>query len=604
MKKTAITLIVIGIAVVVGANLYTGSLPEPVPPRVADGTTLRSTTAGDVVGFRDRMGARAWQGIGYARPPVGERRWRAPLEPAAYEEVFEALAPGNVCPQFASLLNSDDDEFTSGAVVGDEDCLYLNVWSPPNAVDLPVMFWIHGGGNSIGHGGSYNGAALAVERDVVVITINYRLGVFGWFAHPDLASGDPLDDSGNYGNLDVIRALQWTQANIDQFGGDPNNVTVFGESAGGTNTLAMLASPLAAGLLHRAIVQSGGFDATTMTRAQAYSEDGGHDRSARELVAHLLVNDGTVADRAAAKAHQADMGRDQLRAYLMSKPAAEILTTLNDGMYGMVDLPEVFADGHVLPDLPSEEIFSDPDNHNMVPIVLGTNRDEPTTFMIFDPTHVTRWLGILARLRDEDTYRRLVHYGAQSWKERGVDRIAAQMTQAGNPNVYAYRFDWDEEPSRLGFDLGTALGAGHGLEIAFAFNDFEGGFGIGYLYPDDEAQHALASSMTSYWSEFAHNGDPGRGRDGNETHWLAWGTNGKHSIILDTPEDQGIYMDDERVTIASVKQALAADSGFSDPVDQCAVYANNFRGEHFEQAEFEALNSACAGIDPVSLRWF
>ena len=155
--------------------------------------------------------------------------------------MIEALAPGSMCPQFETVLTGADPG--SGQVIGAEDCLYLNIWSPPNARDLPVMFWIHGGGNTIGEGGSFSGARLATAHNLVVVTINYRLGVFGWFNHPALQTGDPADDSGNYGTLDMIRALEWTRDNIAPFGGDPGNVTLFGESAGARDTLAMMASP-------------------------------------------------------------------------------------------------------------------------------------------------------------------------------------------------------------------------------------------------------------------------------------------------------------------------------------------------------------------------
>ena len=307
MRKAAIILIIIGIVVIIASNLFISSQPETEPAPVRDNTTLRSTTSGDVVGFRDRHGARSWQGIPFAAQPIDDLRWRAPQPPEPSSEVIEALAPGKLCPQFASLLSGAGENVLPGAISGDEDCLYLNIWAPPNAVDLPVMFWIHGGGNTIGHGGSYNGGALATTRDVVVVTINYRLGVFGWFSHPALQTGDPANDSGNYGTLDAIAALQWVRDNIDQFGGNPDNVTVFGESAGGTDTLAMIASPLAKGLFHRAIVQSGGFRPVPLSYAQLPAAEGGHHMSSAELVARMLVADGTVDTQQAGLDYQADM---------------------------------------------------------------------------------------------------------------------------------------------------------------------------------------------------------------------------------------------------------------------------------------------------------
>ena len=603
MRKTAIILIIIGILVVIGANLFISDPPEPELPPTRDDTTLRLTTAGEVVGFRDRHGARAWLGIPYAEPPVDDNRWRAPQPASSHEGVFEALSIGGICPQFASQLSNTGSGFTPGAITGQEDCLYMNIWSPPNASKLPVMFWIHGGGNTIGHGGSYNGAALATQREVVVVSINYRLGVFGWFSHPALKVGNPLDDSGNYGTLDAVLALQWVQDNIIQFGGDPNNVTVFGESAGAFDTLAMMASPLTEGLFHRAIVQSGGFSVESLSRAQNFVDDGGHPGSSAEIVANMLVADGSVPDKAAARNYQQDMSNARLRDYLYNKPVEDFFVQFDASGLGMINVPDNFGDGHVLPDMTTQEIFSNPDNHHMVPVILGTNRDEPATFMARNPTYVESWLGFLPRLKDPETYTRVVKYGALSWKERGVDSLATYMRAAGNEHVYAYRFDWDEEPSQMGFDLSVALGAGHGLEIPFMFADFEA-LGLSYVFPGNEAQWALSDSMTSYWSEFAYNGNPGQGRDGDEVAWLAWGTDGKRSIILDSPADQGIFMDDKEVTIDSIKQELAADTGFSDPADQCAVYARNFRNEHFDLGEFNALNAACAGLDRSQLGGF
>ncbi len=603
LRKVAIVLIVIGIIVVIATNLYIDSQEaEPAFVPVRDNTTLRQTTAGDVVGFQDQHGARAWLGIPFAQAPVDDNRWRAPQPPSAHDGVFEAMYAGNMCPQFASQLSSSD--FTPGSIAGSEDCLYLNVWSPPNAVGLPVMYWIHGGGNTIGHGGSYSGAALATRHNVVVVTINYRLGVFGWFNHPALNNGNALDDSGNYGTLDAIRGLQWVQENIAEFGGSPTNVTVFGESAGAFDTLAMMASPLAEGLFHRAIVQSGGFQTTPLSVAQNYAEDGGHPFSSQEIVANLLVADGTVANKQDARDYQNDMGGARMRDYLYNKPMQDFFAQFDGGGFGMINVPDNFGDGYVLPDMSTEEIFSNPDNHNMVPVILGTNRDEPALFMTRDPAYVENWLGFLPRLKDPETYKRIVKYGALAWKERGVDSLANYMRQAGNADVYAYRFDWDEEPSQFGFDLSVALGAAHGLEIAFVFGSFDDGLGVSYIYPGDENQMALSDSMMSYWSEFAYTGNPGTGRGTNETAWLSWQTDGKRSIILDTPGDQGIFMSDEEVTIDSIKAELATDEGFTDPADQCKIYARNFRGEHFDQTEYEGLNSTCAGIDPATIGFF
>jgi len=603
VKKVAIVLIIIS-AVVVGYLTLRPEEPPPVPV-VRDDVTLRSTSAGEVVGFIGDHGARVWLGIPFAEPPVGELRWRAPQRPEPWEGVRESLAIGQLCPQMQSLLSGQDDDPESN-VAGSEDCLYLNVYAPANATKLPVMLWLHGGGNSIGHGGSYNGARLATAEDVVVITINYRLAHLGWFSHPALETGFPADDSGNYGTLDMIRALTWTRDNIAAFGGDPDNVTVFGESAGATDTMTMVASPLAEGLFHRAIVQSGGLYLTPMRRARNHPDDGGHEMSSEQIVSHLLVNDGRAADLTTASALQEDMATVDLRDYLYSKSADELFVMFDNTGFGMINVPEVFGDGYVLPAEFAEDVLSDTAMHNSVPIILGTNRDEPSLFMVQDPQHVETFLWIFPRLKDEARYLRAVKYGALAWKERGVDSLATYLTASGNPNVYAYRFDWDEEGSVMGYDLSTALGAAHALEIAFVFGNFTEGLGLGFLYEASDEKEALSQSMMSYWTQFAYSGDPGRGRNGNEVEWLPWGTDGKTSIILDTPSDQGISMMSDLVSKDSIKKQLNDDTEMADQLERCTFYVRTFRWSgDFVQSEYDSLGSeGCSAYDPEDLDGF
>lgn len=594
MAKARAIIIVIGLVVVVAGYFFVNDQTPDTEPTVAQQTTLRNTTSGTVVGFIDKYGARSWQGIGFAQPPVGELRWRAPLPPLKASKVIETLAPGPMCPQFNNALTGGNVTPSEAGVVGQEDCLYLNIWSPPNANNLPVMVWIHGGGNSIGHAGNYNGSALASQQDVVVVSINYRLGVFGWFSHVALETGDPADDSGNFGTLDTVRALQWVQNNIVEFGGNADNVTVFGESAGGYNALALMASPLAEGLMHRVIVQSGGFGTTPISHARLPLMEGGHTNSSAELLQKMLIADERV-DAANAAQMLGDMSSDNIKAFLYSRQPDDFFIHLNGRGFGMTDTPRGFGDGHVLPGLDLERLFTSTDNHNAMPIIIGNNRDEPALFMVSDPRYIENFLGFLPRLKDPNSYLQQVKYGALRDRATSVDNIAEFMTLAGNPNVYTYRFDWDEEPSRYGFDLSKALGAAHGLEIAFAFGEFDLGFSSLGIYPDDDAQYALSKSMMSYWAEFAYAGNPGSGRDGHEVPWLAWRQDDKTTIILDSPADQGIFMDDQIVTLETVKSELINDTNFGRPELRCEIYTQIFRAEAFNQEEYAALGDGLCG---------
>jgi para-nitrobenzyl esterase len=212
------------------------------------------TSTGPITG-EERDGVRSFKGIPFAALPVGELRWKPPQQTPPWTEPRACVEFGPACPQQGKDLYGPVGEMN-------EDCLYLNVWTPATEDGVgrrPVMFWIHGGGFLFGSGGKpvYDGAELAKRGGVVVVTCNYRLGPFGFLAHPALTAESPQHTSGNYGLLDQIAALQWVQQNIGAFGGDPGCVTIFGQSAGGVSVCALMASPLAKGMFHRAIVHSG-----------------------------------------------------------------------------------------------------------------------------------------------------------------------------------------------------------------------------------------------------------------------------------------------------------------------------------------------------------
>ena len=358
----------------------------------------------------------------YAQAPIGELRWRAPKAAKKSPETVDALSFGSACPQSAR---------------GSEDCLFINVWSPENSKSLPVMFWIHGGGNSVGEAATsiYDGSRLARENNVVLVSINYRLGPLGWFRHPALRTNDttPADNSGNYGTLDIILALQWVQENIQQFGGDATNVTVFGESAGAFDTLSLMASPLATGLFHKAISQSGGLNLNSIASAENYVDDDepGHPLSSQETVNQLLIQLGKASDRTAAKKLQMGLQASEIRQLLHDASPFELIALYGNGMGGMLGNPDLFADGHVIPEgISTKEIFSDTKNYNSVPIILGTNRDEVKLFMGLGHPGVDKIGNLPSGFNDLAGYNRDSRYGTQGWKIRAVDQLADAMLEA------------------------------------------------------------------------------------------------------------------------------------------------------------------------------
>ncbi|MFN3238885.1 MAG: carboxylesterase/lipase family protein [Pseudomonadales bacterium] len=599
MKKL---LIIIAIAVLAAVVWHVMQPEEPVAaPKVADEGTKRNVTNGEIIGYRENSDVAAWLGIPYAENPSGNLRWRAPRPPQPFVETFAALNPGPYCAQNASMLvGASDDEL--GKPAGSEGCLTLNIWSPVDAEpgSLPVMFWIHGGGNSIGTGGSdnYNGTNLASRHDVVVVTINYRLGPFGWFSHPALHTGDAADDSGNFGTLDIIAALSWVQSNITAFGGDPDNVTIFGESAGGVNVLTMMASPLAEGLYHKAIVQSGGLFVSPLAQAQNYHDDAnapGHKNSSREIVNKLLVKTGLAADSEDARQRQNDMSETEIKELLYNQSAAGILALYNDGesVGGMLDMPAVLGDGYVLPkSITTVDLFSDHENYNVTPVMLGTNRDEVRLFMMLSGEPMDTLFGIPYRLKDKQAYVRDSGYGSDYWKATGVDEIAMNLSKAQTEGVYAYRFDWDEQAPVFGFDLSTALGAAHGLEIGFVFGNFTTSFFGAPAEEDLPARDALSDAMMSYWAEFAYNGNPGQGRAGDLPTWTTWQNtpaDANRLLVLDSQNDAGIRMEPTLITRDLVKQRFLADTSYPDQASYCAAYQQIFRMDGFDEAEYATL---------------
>ena len=553
---------------------------EDAPAR-ADADTRRTIAQGTLVGFTDDHGAHAWLGIPYAAPPVGELRWKAPRPPAPWEGEREALRFGAPCPQIGTPLGGAPPRVT-GELWGEEDCLFLNVWAPADAGtgERAVLLWIHGGGNSVGHGGFYDGGPLAAREGVVVITLNYRLGPLGWFHHPALAGDGPADASGNYGTLDLLRALAWVREHVAAFGGDPARVTVFGESAGATNLASLLVAPEARGLFRGGIMQSGGTGSVSVAEASHYRDapEPGLASSSREIVLRLLRRDlGDACDRACARERAEGMPARELAGRLRGLSVRELFDLYGDsGLLGP-DSPAVIRDGAVLPEEPFLELLADPARSLAVPMILGSNRDENKIFMAFDPERVQRFLGVPLWRRDPRRYELVAEYGARAWKLRGVDDPARQLRAAGVP-VWTYRWDWDEEGSFLGIDLSALLGAAHGLEIPFVFGHWDVGPQSGLLFHDDNAEGrlALAGDMMGYWAEFARSLDPGRGH-GEAPLWRDFAPElGRTHVLLDTGPG-GILTDDARTTLPILIDDLAGDERVRDDAERCELLATAFR---------------------------
>lgn len=574
-------LIVLALGVVAGLVAFgvvrARSAQHAEPPHTPATDTRRPTAQGDVVGFHGANGGHAWLGIPYAQPPLGDLRWTAPQAPARWDGVLQALEPPQMCCQLPRT--STPNRHKKGVMRGGEDCLSLSVFAPADALErtapLPVMVWIHGGGNRDGEGGDLSSARLPVDYDVIVVTFNYRLGLLGWLAHDGLRREGAA--SPNFANLDHLAALTWVRDNIAGFGGDPDNVTVFGQSAGAANVLSLIQNPLAGGLFHRAIIQSGRGQSTTLADAEHYVDDDvpGYPASSRELALHLALQSGDAVDRSGAKAFIEAMSPEACVAYLRAQPAPALFKALmgitTTRRYRVAN---TIRDGIVIQDADYDDLYSDLLRLHNVPMLFGTTFEENKLYQLIDPRFTKTRLGFYRNILDPPYYDAYAQHVAAGRKIIGVDAPLTLLNAAGKSDVYAYRFDWNEQATILGMDYSKILGAAHVVDVDFVHGLFtQGPMRRLYTEQNKPGRDFLSGAMMSYWAQFAHAGDPGTGRRGELPRWTAWqNADGADTyLILDTPADGGLRMAQDRMTPQRLLNEIAADSRLAEAEAKCSV---------------------------------
>jgi len=545
--------------------------------RTPDPLTVRTINQGTLIGTRGRDNAFAWYGVPYAEAPIGDLRWRAPRPVENWSGQLEALNFSHRCTQY-SIDNEPGLE--PGLLVGSEDCLYLNVWAPPTiATDtkLPVMVWIHGGANNWGYAGQYELGRLAVSQNVIVVSVNYRLGPLGWFAHEairDSAQTD-LDKTANFGTLDLIASLDWIGQNIQSFGGDADNVTVFGESAGGVNVGTLLLSPLAKNKFHRGIIQSGAFASYSLQEAEFGPSDPKFKRGDSSRSALRVITEKEGVDLAAMSSNAASLWLRELS----TDKLFEAYLALTDGPtgFGTINNVDVTRDGIVIPVEKAKALLSDATRYNSVPVMIGTNRDEVKGVGFMNEDLMSN-VGVFAYWpKDSGLYFSLGESMSALWKAFGADEPSMWMTDGGNKNVYNYRFDWDEQGNALFTDISALIGAHHSLEIAFVTGGFEDQvndkMGISFSSSNKKGREELSNTMMSYWAEFAYSGAPAKGRRKTLPEWKAWSSqNGKPKTqLLDTHAGGGVRMMNEAVTIKKIMEDFVLDTRLDTPKKKCIV---------------------------------
>lgn len=462
-----------------------------------------------------------FRGIPYAAAPVGNLRWKPPQPAEMRSDVFDAVSFGSPCAQPQR-----------GQTIGSEDCLFLNIWTPKTlTTDLkPVMLFIHGGGNITQSGDQringeliYDGQPFAEKAGVVLVNINYRLGPLGFLAHPALTMEDANRSSGNYGILDQLAALQWVKKNISNFGGDPDNITIFGESAGGSDVSTLVASPLAKGLFQKAIIQS-----AFPILIQRFLKDS--SRSLRGVSAE----DFGLRMATQLGCGQASNVADCLRSKTPDQLLKAIAPDQTADVAGTTGIPYgANVDGYVLPTA-SEEIFSS-GQQNPVTLMIGTNKNEALGFIENIPleTEAQFRLALQIVFGAEDLNAVVKRYPISDY---GTPRLTADAIitdkfffcptrtsfrafAANKTKAYVYLFTRALESRK-------ARGAEHGLELGFVFNTLAK---INTVAPTAE-ELRLSEMMLKYWSNFAKTGDP------NSTDlpvWPVYKKNGDKTFVLD-----------------------------------------------------------------------
>jgi para-nitrobenzyl esterase len=519
----------------------------------------RQTAEGPVTGEENAATQTiSWKAIPYAKAPVGDLRWRAPQAAEKRTQPLKADKFCSICPQY---IDHDRNPATPQIVAGKEDCLYLNIWAPKNAAgNLPVFFWIHGGGNSIQWPllSLQDGGILANRGNMIVITFNYRLGPMGFLNHPALKSGDEAGDSGNFTTLDTIAALKWVQANIKNFGGDPGNVTIAGESAGGENVYNLVVSPMAKGLFHRAISQSGSIRPSRPEAGTAHFNG---------ILSKLMVKDGKAADVHGAQTALAAMSPREIEAYMRSKTAADFLEMYPEGkIRGMIFFPTSYSDGKVLPADFYGALASG--SYNKVPMITGTNKEEMKLFLRGVPPFAG-WLADGSLLKDPakvQLWELAAKYQSDGWKVMAVDYPARLLrNQEAQPFIFTYQFLWGAGGAQnnvIAPPRNILLGACHAMEIDFVFGTEKASLGVFTFSEANKAGRvALSNAMMDYWSQFARTGNPNKEGSGLPK-WSPWSNIAgfPKTLLLDADlEKAKITMGRSELTTEAIEEALKAE---------------------------------------------
>jgi para-nitrobenzyl esterase len=494
------------------------------------------TSSGKVITQR-KEGILYWEDIPFALPPVGNLRWEAPT--AFVSEDF------NINPKENNFCHQEiGGQIQAINQTGSEDCLYLDIRGPHGSRDnLPVMFWIHGGGNTSGHKDFYNFSELVKRKDIIVVSPNYRLGPLGFFTHPAIQdSSSGTDQTSNFGILDIVLALKWVNENIASFGGDPNNITIFGESAGGHNVLSLLVAQQAKGLFHKAISQSGYTKSSSLQNAyksENFNQEGISD--SWTVLNKIIVDKQLANDLNEANTFQLNSKKEALRKILYETNAQDLVNLYGDTF----ETPLLTNDGVVIPEIGLKEALRSKEYLNKVPTIAGSNKDEIKLWLGFskyfietNESFLSKGIGIpKIEIKDEEKYQFYNDIRSKGWQLRGVQEPLENIFDAGNEELYAYRYDWDNLRDFFVGDFGKIIGSAHALEIPMISGDFSLAEEFAWIiYPRSPSRRFVSKNMMNFWTEFAKNGEPGK--SSNNIIWNKYNPKTDKSILhIDEKKD-------------------------------------------------------------------
>ncbi len=532
------------------------------------------TSSGIVDGYK-KARVIYWDDIPYAKPPIDQLRWKAPRTINNSKNIISSKE-NNYCVQRPSSLGGPGGE---GLYVGTEDCLYLDISAPARKKSelLPVMFWIHGGGNTSGLKDLYDFNKMVRRHNVIVVRINYRLGPFGWFTHPSIQDFQiDLDKTSNFGTLDIIAALHWVKENISLFGGDPDNVTIFGESAGGHNVFSLLVSDKSKGLFHKAISMSG--YTTSISPKDAYVQN---DKSSTSSYTSSEIVKKIIKELSNEKETYSN---EEIRDILLNLSTQEFFEHYaNRETYE--EIPLLTSDNIVIPEAGLRASLFNKDIVNKVPTIAGSNRDEVKLwlataeyFVELDFSAVGSLLNIPnVKLKDEDAFEAFNYYRSSAWKIRGVDIPLKGLYESGNSNLYAYQYHWDDHRRYVVADFKKLIGAAHATEIPLLAGNAKlvGGYPLSDLiYPAGRSRLFTSRNMMRFWTNFAKSEEPGMST--NSIRWSSIVENnefGSSYIVIDNKNN--LKVKEDKKTFKSLSKELFEDSRVNE-LEKCVILLQMF----------------------------